>query len=400
MNFFKKYSNSDNADNSGKNITKENADKHILNVLHKMLTERNVIKGDSLYCYKLDMTLTPMAVDLTERLVTIHFFMNSPKWGTELFECVSAMGKNPEQAINTACTSFVFSFIQGLEKMEKCEEPEPLETEFTGKNHKWKAYKSNLVGMGESVAAYVDSPDFYWRLLKDDVIKRLGNQKLCYVKIYVAKNESEIIGECRIDDIKSDELSELVAQSATNWDIQNFASQKMFFFIKQEDNTVTPYPYFGIEGYNSLKEKIKIAMEMFLECDTDEQYDSLIQRMFEKLSDKTLADECYSFIPEICAENAFGEIKYSEMLDIQRGNKPNFHCYKNQLSDYYRIQKAAMSLLSSGVFGDNANKLYSKYIGYSAVGHGVSSITEAGNKLDNVKMSALVFSVSSDFEIR
>lgn len=402
VNFFKKHSNdSENYNKSNKAITKENADQYVLkNVLHKMLGIKNVIKGDSLYCPQWEMTLTPKVADLSDRLVTLNIFMDSPKWGNRLFECVSAIGKDLEQAMGIACSSFVFSFIQGLGKMEDDRDFECLETEFAGKKHKWKLYKSDLVGLGESVAAYVDSPDFYWRLLKEDIVKRLGNQKLCYVKIYVAKNESEIIGECRIDDVKSEELSELVSKTALNWDIEKFASQKMFFFIKQESDTVIPYPYWGREGGDSFIEKVKIAMKMFYECDTDQQYDTLAQRTSEIIGDKTLAEECFSFIPEICAENAFYQIKYSEMLDIQRGNEPNFHCWKNQLSDYYRIQTTALSLLSSGTFGNDTDKIYSKYISYSAIGHGVSSVLEKENKLEGVKMTALLFNFSEDFEIR
>lgn len=402
LNFFKKTSDKGSSSNkSSKSITMENADSYVVNkVLHKMLGIRDIVKGDSLYCPEWEMTLTPKVVELTERQVTLNIFINSPKWGNELFECVSALGKDSEQAIGMACGSFLFSFIQGLGKMERDEDPEYIRTEFAGKKHEWKAYKSDLVGLGESVAAYVDSPDFYWRLLKDDIIKRLGNQKLCYVKIYVAKTDTQIIGECRIDDIKNEELSEIVAQSAVNWNIEQFASQKMFFFIKQQSDTLIPYSYHGSEGFEILKSKVKIAMELFSECDTDKQYDTLITRTAEKIGDRVLAEECLSFIPEICAENAFHEIKYSEILDIMPAGQEKISCYKNQLSDYYSIQRAVLTLLSSGVFGDGTNEVYRKYIEYSAIGHAVSSILQKGSKLDNIKMTTLIYNVSADFDIR
>ena len=94
------------------------------------------------------MTLTPKVVELNDQKATLNIFINSPRWKNELFECVSALGKDSEQAIGVACGSFIFSFIDGLRKMENDEYPEAFETDFAGKKHLWKAYKSDIVGLG------------------------------------------------------------------------------------------------------------------------------------------------------------------------------------------------------------------------------------------------------------
>ena len=80
--------------------------------------------------------------------------------------------------------------------------------------------------------------------------------------------------------------------------------------------------------------------------------------------------------------------------------KDKISCYKNQLSDYYLIQRAVLTLLSSGEFGNGTDEIYKKYIGYSAIGHAMSSVLQKGNKLDGIKMAALVFNVSENFKIR
>ncbi|MDE6724632.1 MAG: hypothetical protein K2J79_03415, partial [Ruminiclostridium sp.] len=112
LNIFKK--------NDPKEITMENADSYVVNnVLHKMLGVKDIVKGDSLYVPEWEMTLTPKVVELNGQQATLNIFMNSPKWGNELFECASALGKDTKTAIGTACVSFLFSFIQGLGKMER-----------------------------------------------------------------------------------------------------------------------------------------------------------------------------------------------------------------------------------------------------------------------------------------
>lgn len=205
-----------------------------------------------------------------------------------------------------------------------------------------------------------------------------------------------------MDDVKSDALSSLVEAMVKDWDTGYFASHKAFFFIRQEEETVQPYPYLGQVGWEALREKVKTAVLMFHASKDQEQYDSLPQRLKQALGDDILAAECYSFLPEICAENAFSQITYAETVDIlPQGRKP-ITCYKSQLADYWALHGALFSLFEEGIFGEDTNDIYREYIGTSAIFGAISQAKEKGGEkaMDNGRLSALLFNMDSDFEIR
>lgn len=382
-------------------LNHDNALDYLLSNLSKELGTENTIENKSVYCPKADLTITPIIGDLTPQSAVLDFYIDCPKWDKTLYECSAGMGSEPSQALGMASGSFLFTFINVIFKMEleaDTQMTERFSADFAGNVHNWRVYLSDVVGMGN--CPKVDSPRFYWDLLKEEIVKRLGNQKLCYVKVYGAKAYGQVTGECRIDDVKSDELSDLVAKEIEKWDTEGFASHKMFFFIRQEDSTVTPYPYWGKEGEALLAEKVKTAALLFQKVNSEEEYNALTENLVNALDDTTLAQECFSFLPEICAEHAFEEMRCSEKFDISIEGKKTVTCYKNQLADYHRIGNALFRLFSSGFFGDKTNDLYRQYINVSATGNLVSQVLEKGSKLDSVQPAAILYQVGNDFEIR
>ncbi|MDE6055842.1 MAG: hypothetical protein K2G55_19275, partial [Lachnospiraceae bacterium] len=358
------------------------------------------IEGTHIYCPKWKMTLTPKIGQLTTQNAVVHFHVSAPQWGKELFECSAAIGESTQQALDTACVSFLSTFIDGIVKMENGEIHEKLETTFAGKQHRWNVSLSNVAGLGP--APDNEDAEFYWNQLKDGIVKRLGNQKLCYVKVYAAKSFGNVTGECRIDDIKSEELSALVAKIAEKWNVRQFASHKSFFFIRQEEETVLPYAYLGPDGYELLKSKVKTAVLLFHACKTQEQYELLPEQLRQALCDATLANECYSFLPEMCTENAFPQMTYAESIQLVTGYGDTIVCYKNQLADYWSLHAALFSLFEEGIFGDAAEEIYNKYISVSASYGVVQQMYEKGgdDALSQGNLTALLYQVEDDFEIR
>ena len=376
----------------------ENALDFLLDSLHGNLGSTDRVEGKQLVLSQWQMTIRPEVSQMTENSAILNFYLSSPKWDREVFECSVGTGSNPHQALGMATGSFLFSFMHGINLMETEQNGEALETVFAGKPHRWKAYVSDVVGMGESPK--MDSPKLYWNALKEHIIKRLGNQKLCYVKIYGAKTNGQITGECRINDIVSPELSDMVAKMVEKWNVKSFASHKQFIFICQGQETILPNPYSGTEGLKLLKSKVKIAAEMFHGSTTQELYDSLTQRMTQALGDSTLAAECYSFLPEICAENAFPQIICEESVEIRVGDKPPVTCYKEQLSDYWNLHKALFDLFQEGVFGEETNAIYQEYIGVSSIFGAVKQMEEKQVNSGSIKLTVMLFQMGDDFEIR
>lgn len=390
----------------GDTLDREKAMQYLLHVgLHGVFETEDTVEGDHLLLPGWNATLTPAISDLSERGVALDFYLYAPQWGKELYECCAGMGTSPKQAQGIAIGSFAFSFMQGVARMERREQGRALATSFAGHDHRWQAYLSDIVGMGKMTRPKQTRPAVYWDALKDDIVKRLGNQRLCYVKIYGAKVGEKVTGECRIDDVKSDELSAKVAELAAQWEVEGYASQKQFFFIRQEENTVLPNAYDGKEGQRVLNGKVIRAAQMFHESyGKDDDFDTLESRMAQKLEDSTLAAECMRFMPEICTEYAYRErVAFSETVMLAKPGKFTLEntVYKNQLTDYYPISQALLGALQAGVFGEETNDIYRELVGYSATYGSIAKAQENGSSIEEGgTLSTLLFWMSEDFEIR
>ncbi|MBR1735412.1 MAG: hypothetical protein IJ736_00140, partial [Firmicutes bacterium] len=210
--------------------------------------------------------------------------------------------------------------------------------------HRWNVYISSIVGMGTGKRENntENSTLFYWDLLKDDLIKRLGDQKVCAVKIYAAKNGSDITTECRIDDEVSRRLSKRIADGIRNWKTDGFASEKQYIFIEQADETFIPQVYKKAESNAEFKAKVKTCMEMYLNATDEEKFRALPDEMIKAIGDTTLALECYCLLPEVLAmQEMDGIVDFEEYFDLYIGDKKPIKVYGHKFSYHYTMKMAA-----------------------------------------------------------
>ena len=210
-------------------LNSEKAGKYALIFLSQTLEIENRIEGNRLFCPEMNMYITVYMGKLADHKAGINFAVNSPELGNEMYEHSIGIGDDTIQAVEVAVCSFAYSFIDGLVKIngkadEKDSDPE-IATIFGGKTHKWRAYFSDVVTIGD--APDVGGAEYYWNKLKKLILKRLGNQKVCYVKVYLDRAGGDITGECRVDDTLSMDLSIALVNAVSKWKPKGFASHKM-----------------------------------------------------------------------------------------------------------------------------------------------------------------------------
>ncbi len=368
-------------------------DFYLNGLLHGGLQDEDRVEGNAILLPRQGVRILPQVEQISQRGAVVNLWLEAPQWGKRLFECSVGMGSSPSQALGLSASSFIFSFLEGVMRMEDRVEPRELETLFDGKAHRWELYPSNIVGLG---SAPQPEGQVWWELLGEDIQRRLGNQRVCYVKIYGAKVDGQVTGECRVDDIKSEELSAKVAQAVERWP----AGQKQFFFIRQQEETILPYPYEGAEGERRLRSALGEAVRMFMACRTEEDYDQYSQRLGERIGDETLADECLTFLPELCAANAFPQLQAAETVEICREGRPPETVYKNQLADYYPLWTLLLQLFQEEELGADPDAIYREYVGYSSTCNVVRQMEQQGSRLEDCRLASLLCQMGSGFQLR
>lgn len=366
----------------------DDPEQYLLTSLHELIFEENEIEGNCIVIPSWRMVITPHIESLTDDMAVLYFYLDCEDWDRQMFECSVSMGANAKNALETAERSFLFSVVDGLRTMMEGTTALDLKTSFAGNDHLWHVYKSDIVGMGDIPIG--DDISEFWDLLQEDITKRLGNQKFVYVKIYGAKNGEEITSECRINDVVSKELSAKLAETISKWETEQFGSKKQFFFIQQQDATYDPYPY----SEEDLLEITRQAIGIFAECQ-NEFYDHYLERLTAELGDTSLAEELHAFLPEMCAENAFPNIIYNELINI-RQKEENYEVYKHQLASFYPIQKALQTCFNDDSFTD---ELYSAYVSLSSIYNVICKAKEDNKDLDGAILT-ISFGFSDDYLLR
>ncbi len=361
----------------------------IIQDLHKCC-EGSFVSGDRVILPSVNVAVMPEVYQLKDNLATLGYHLYSPEWKNEIFEVSSALGKDQKAAVGMAQGGFLFGILEAVQAMMNDINAREADSDFLGL-HRWKLYLGNIVAIGKEVPADIQ---LYWHVLKDEILKRIGNQEICYIKIYAANagNDGYVTGECRINDTKIDSLSKIVEDMAKAWHNKEFASHKQFFLLRQDRETLWDYPYTHAEIDDAV-EKALMLYEKVLHDGKQEYY---LPALAEFLGDRTLAQDIVNFVPEICTELALQEVRFSEAVKIEvRGNLFTF--YKTQLADYYPIANAVSKALDKGVV---SKKTFESLLYASAGFDAVQKALADGSKPEHLVLTDMIFQVSDDYIVR
>lgn len=361
-------------------------------------TER---RGNNLYIPSLDTTISIGVHQPQGTTIGIDFYLYSNIWDKQMYEYCGAGARDLKTAVSMSSSMFLFCFMNGYKRICNNDFQISLSTEFAGKKHNWNVVVSDLVSLGQSVRPDADSASIYWEPLKDGIIKRLGNQKLVYVKVYAAKFPEETIGEVRLDDVEIPELSAIVRDMAEQWGETLFSSDKQFFFISQDSDTVVPSLYDGKEGFQKMRSLVVEYLKLFEGATTPDLYDRLCDDAEFLLGDITLASECFNFLPEIAAIHALGDrISVTDKIEIHFADGNVNEVYISQLTDYQKLDTCLGDIIRRRDFGDETDNIWKDLIGCSSICSALNNAMNSGSKMENLRLTNMIFNVRDGFEIR
>ena len=364
---------------------------------HNIVTE---CISNELHFINLDIVLRPTIMQLNSQSVLLCFELTSEQWDKSIIENSAGMGVDTAQALANALESFSSACLEGLLYMlseQSCYES--CTSTFMGHEHKWQVYLSDLVSIGE--APDIEEAQYYWDELKEMLLPRLGNQRFCYIKVFASKSFGSVFCECRIDNVLSNDVTQLLVKMTKHWSTQKFASHKMFFFLKQDENTVLPSDLFLPPKQKELNYQVNVALRLFGQCSSQEEYEQLPLQLQEIIPDKVLALELYYFLPEICTQIMLPEISFSDAISLSIGDNEPINIHIHQLTDYLPIYRALTNLMTDNPSDElkEAFKLCSFYSSsFSVINQVLNESPET--KLTDLSGLTTCYFVPPSFEIR
>ena len=364
---------------------------------HNIVTE---CISNELHFINLDIVLRPTIMQLNSQSVLLCFELTSEQWDKSIIENSAGMGVDTAQALANALESFSSACLEGLLYMlseQSCYES--CTSTFMGHEHKWQVYLSDLVSIGE--APDIEEAQYYWDELKEMLLPRLGNQRFCYIKVFASKSFGSVFCECRIDNVLSNDVTQLLVKMTKHWSTQKFASHKMFFFLKQDENTVLPSDLFLPPKQKELNYQVNVALRLFGQCSSQEEYEQLPLQLQEIIPDKVLALELYYFLPEICTQIMLPEISFSDAISLSIGDNEPINIHIHQLTDYLPIYRALTNLMTDNP-SDELKEAFKLCSFYSSAFNVINQVLNESPETKLTDLSGLTtcYFVPPSFEIR
>ena len=360
----------------------------IIQFLHEMI-EESVIKEDELYIEDIDLTIKTQLAQLKNGIAQVVFILKHELFQEEIVETIAGGGPTSDEAMKSAAIGFVDSAFSVIQEAIKSEKGHAVIVKIAEKENHFKLYQGQVKVQGSKKQ---DIPMDYWALLGDEMIKRIGNKRVYFIKVYVAKTDSEIMCECRINGVVYPYLTGMLKQVASEWEIETkLYAEKQCFVLIQDESTYKPYPLTKKE----VDQLVLSSLLLYRQCNNQADYDSLKEKIIKMCNLPSLAEELFSLIPEMFTEVIFNEVTYFDNIVLDKAGE-SIALSKHQLTAYDWIYSMVERTIRAGYF---EKEQVDRIISCSASLNCINQALRDGSKLENLCTGGIAIPVDEDYEI-
>ncbi|MGL4774368.1 MAG: DUF6348 family protein [Clostridium sp.] len=371
-------------DNKLKSITYENK---ALAILVKYVKGSSV-KNGQLFITDINLVIDVMVKEVRKNYAYIIFTLKHRLFDEPLMDSVASIGNGEDDSIGKTVGIFYSSTLSAVTNALRDMDGIHVNSSLYKEMKNFKCYKSYQITLGKKSTN--DKIDFY-NILGEEIIKRLGNKKVQWVKLYAAKTDSSINCECRINGVINIELSNIIESFAREWEIQDIIySEKQYFIFIQDVKTYRPCKFTRENILYFTNESLKY----YGECNTIEKYHNLPDEILKITKDKDIGTELYLFIPEILCELLYPEVLYLDEMIIQTDDS-EIKMYKEQFSSYNYIYECISEKLRNREF---TKENLSNILKYSAEMNSINEAIYKGSKIEELVMTAITYNVYNEYK--
>ena len=345
--------------------------------------------GKSLYIEDSQLEIEPHIMQIKNGIAQVAFVLKHPLFQEEIVESVVGVGPTSDESIKGAAVEFVASAFTVIEHALKEESGQKISVKLPYYQNQFNLYQSKVKVQGSKKQKKdID----YWLLLGEEIIKQLGNKRVYFIKIYAAKTGDTVNCECRVNGMVYPSFTNMLKEIAKQWDIEtSIYSEKQFFILVQEESTYKPYPL----SKKEVEQLVLSSLLLYRECNSQEAYDSLEEKMHKICPVSSLATELFAFVPEIFTEVIFSEVNYLDKVVLIKGEE-EIEISKHQLTAYDWIHAIVERTIRAGYY---EKEQVDRIISCSASLNCINQALKDGSKLENLYTGGIAIPVRGDYEI-
>lgn len=343
-----------------------------------------VLEDDEVYVYADIIAVQNHVVQVVFQLH--HEWMQEP-----YMEVIAAAGDSDLDAVYHVCNQFyqqiLSIYIKALQDQEDLEMVEGI----TQTSHYFYVCTSEITCIGKR-EGFVDED--FWKMLKFDVIQRLGNQKVYWMKCFASKQGNKVECEVHMNGREAKSLSNKLKAYASNWDcLDSFYSEKQWILFIQDDRSYEQSMFHKEDIVKCTKEAIRI----FEESKPGVSLKEIRQEIFELCEDESLTYELLSFVPELYCEYVYPQVEFGEKLFLVQKNRKTKELYQSQLQSFGYIADTVRKHLASD---DVEDDVIQQVISYSMNAKAIERAIEENTSLDEITVSGIGYLGSENYVLR
>lgn len=343
-----------------------------------------VIEDKDIYVY----------VDVIEKANNVAqiIFQLHHEWLEEpILESVAASGNDMAEAIALACENFLQNVLQLYIQAVEHKKAVDRVIGFTQLRHYFQVYCSPVNGLGKR-EGFMDKD--FWEMLKEEVIKRLGNKKIYWVKVFTSKNKAKVLCEVRINGVEDSELSERLLPYAENWDcISAYHTEKQCFLIVQEEQTYEPADFTKEEIVRYTNK----AIRLFEKCKDKDAYRKLKDQLISACKDDSLAYEIVAFLPELYCQYAYPEVEVGNRLFLVQKGKETRELYQSQVRSFSYIEETLRTHMKEQ---DVSMDTIQQVLQFSANARAIQQALAQGDRKEELYLPGIGYYARNDYILR
>ena len=320
--------------------------------------------------------------------VQLLFAAQHPFFDEDLVESVVGVGRTPDDAIRNGAHNICIGVLPSVRAALGCENDEWMEADVMGRKYRFRVPCDRLnqhAGGGELTDL--------WELVKDVLPQYLGTKRCYWIKLFAALVDGVPNCEARVNGTVFPDLTDILYEDAVKRRRDaRYISDKVFVLLVQDEATYTPCSFTKQE----VGEMAFRAMRLLQNIE-DEESARKTQAMIVSLAPThDLGLELLSFLPEAFACHVVQYRDNEDLMPVIDRGKPEFRLKKSQVRSYGYIEDAVFQYLHKVKPSEDEVK---QILATSAKFHAISEGMENGVKLEDMRLSPLVYFVDRNYRV-
>ena len=313
--------------------------------------------------------------------------LEHPDFFEPLVESVTGFSEKDRQKARVGAYEILNTVLAVLPPALRGEGEELPEVALWGRTHRFRAKASDVLLRGAKEPP--ENRDL-WSRMRESVLPYLGSKPVYWVKLFLSNTGDGTSCEARINGWVVPELTERLTALAREWPLDNLPmkSAKQYIALVQEGETRVECPYTWKQARNLTRR----AIDLF---ESGMDYDRIPQAIGELTAVPSLAEDVFSFLPELMTKALLPEVRtFSQLQLCPKGEEP-VCVYFTQCRSWDPIHTAVREHLQEDQPG--RDKLMT-IVGTSAMSHALSQALKNGSEPEDLILYQSFF-ISDSYEL-